>query len=160
VVAKAVSMHPDRHLKLDQDKVCIPADEGHGDRWITVPAVLVREMASLPRLYPRGFDRTPDNLRVFGFADRSSPRKGWAKACKLAGIDLLPFHAAGSHGFAQEMNVRQGIDEKAAGEFGGWSDTSLMRKTKPHAEQTAEKIHEAQMRGLRAAGTGKRKGKP
>jgi hypothetical protein len=28
--------------------------------------------------------------------------KGWAKACKLAGIDLLPFHAAGRHGFGQE----------------------------------------------------------
>jgi hypothetical protein len=49
------------------------------------------------------------------------------------------------------MNVRQGIDEKAAGEFGGWSDTSLMRRTYTHAEQTAEKIHEAQLRGLRAA---------
>jgi len=47
--------------------------------------------------------------------------------------------------------VRQGIDEKAAGEFGGWSDTSLMRRTYTHAEQTAEKIHEAQIRGLRAA---------
>jgi hypothetical protein len=99
--------------------VCIPAAKGHDDRWITVPQELVRELASLPRLYPRGFARTQDNLRVFGFADRSSPRKGWAKACKLAGIDLLPFHAAGRHGFGQEMNVRQGIDEKAAGEFGG-----------------------------------------
>lgn len=128
------------------------------------------ELASLPRLYPRGFDRTADNLRVFGFADRSSPRKGWVKACKLAGGDLLPFHAADRHGFGQEMNVRQGIDEKAAGEFGGWSDTSLMRKTYTHAEQTAEKIHEAQLRSLRAAeeqtkltlfaaGTDKRKGR-
>ena len=45
----------------------------------------------------------------------------------------------------------EGIDEKAAGEFGGWSDTSLMRRTYTHAEQTTEKIHEAQLRGLRAA---------
>jgi hypothetical protein len=59
------------------------------------------------------------------------------------GSERLPFHAAGRHGFGQEMNVRQGIDEKAAGEFGGWSDTSLMRRTYTHAEQTAEKIHEA-----------------
>ncbi len=49
------------------------------------------------------------------------------------------------------MNVRQGIDEKAAGEFGGWSDTILMRRTYTHAEQTADKIHEAQRRGLRVA---------
>ncbi|WP_292931929.1 tyrosine-type recombinase/integrase [Novosphingobium sp. PASSN1] len=150
-ISQAVSMHPDRHLKLDDMLVCIPAAKGHDDRWISVPQELATELASLPRIYPRGFDRTVENMRVFGFADRSSPRKGWARACKLAGIDLLPFHAAGRHGFGQEMNVRQGIDEKAAGEFGGWSDTSLMRRTYTHAEQTAEKIHEAQMRGLRAA---------
>jgi hypothetical protein len=28
---------PDRHLKLDQNMVCIPAAKGHDDRWITVP---------------------------------------------------------------------------------------------------------------------------
>ncbi|WP_028641852.1 tyrosine-type recombinase/integrase [Novosphingobium acidiphilum] len=150
-ISQAIAMHPDRHLKLDENMVCIPAAKGHDDRWIAVPSELVVELASLPRLYPRGFERTAENLRVFGFADRSSPRKGWAKTCKLAGIDLLPFHAAGRHGFGQEMNVRQGIDEKAAGDFGGWSDTSLMRRTYTHAEKTAEKIHEAQLRGLRAA---------
>jgi len=150
-ISQAVAMNPDRHLKLDEMLVCIPAAKGHDDRWITVPQELVTELASLPLIYPRGFDRTAENLRVFGFADRSSPRKGWARACKLAEIDLLPFHAAGRHGFGQEMNVRQGIDEKAAGEFGGWSDTSLMRRTYTHDEQTTEKIHEAQLRGLRAA---------
>ena len=49
------------------------------------------------------------------------------------------------------MNVRQGIDEKAAAEFGGWADTSLMRRTYTHAERTTEKVHEAQLRGLREA---------
>jgi integrase len=77
-ISQAVSMHPDRHLTLEQNMVCIRAAKGNDDRWITVPGELVRELASLPRLYPRGFDRAPDNLRVFGFADRSSPRKGWA----------------------------------------------------------------------------------
>ena len=93
----------------------------------------------------------PKNLRVFGFADRSSPRKGWARACKAAGIDLLPFHAAGRHGFGQEMNVRQRVDEKAAGDFGGWADTTLMRRTYTHAEETSVKVHKAQRKGLRAA---------
>jgi integrase len=100
-ISQAVAMHPDRHLRLDQNMVCIPAAKGHDDLDHGSTG-LVRELASLPRLYPRGFARTQDNLRVFGFADRSSPRKGWAKACKLAGIDLLPFHAAGRHGFGQK----------------------------------------------------------
>jgi integrase len=77
-ISQAVAMHPDRHLRLDQNMVCIPAAKGHDDRWITVPQDL-EELASLPRLYPRGFERIQDNLRVFGFADRSSPRKGWAR---------------------------------------------------------------------------------
>lgn len=150
-ISQAVAMHPKQHLKLEKNLVCIPAAKGHDDRWLTIPAELVTELRSLPRRYPRGYDQKPENLRVFGFADRSSPRKGWAKACELAGIDLLPFHAAGRHGFGQEMNIRQGVDEKAAGEFGGWSDTGLMRRTYTHAEQTAEKVHEAQLRGLRQA---------
>ena len=59
-----------------------------------------------------------------------------------------PIHRGG---FGQEMNVRQGIDEKAAAEFGGWADTSLMRRTYTHAEQTTEKVHAAQLRGPREA---------
>jgi hypothetical protein len=41
------------------------------------------------------------------------------------------------------MNVRQGVDEKAAAEFGGWSDFALMRRTYTHAEDTSEKISRA-----------------
>ena len=150
-ISQAVAMHPGKHLDLQNGRACIPAAKGHDDRWIDIPPELVAELANLPPLYPRGTDRKPQNLRVFGFADRSSPRKGWAKACKAAGIELLPFHAAGRHGFGQEMNVRQGIDEKAAGDFGGWADTSLMRRTYTHAEQTTVKVHRAQRRGLRLA---------
>ncbi|MBA3053611.1 MAG: tyrosine-type recombinase/integrase [Sphingomonadales bacterium] len=150
-ISQAVAMHPGKHLDLQHGRACIPAAKGHDDRWIAIPPELVTELANLPPLYPRGMDRKQDNLRLFGFADRSSPRKGWARACKQAGIELLPFHAAGRHGFGQEMNVRQPVDEKAAGEFGGWSDTALMRRTYTHAEQTSGKIHKAQRRGLKAA---------
>lgn len=150
-IGQAVAMHPGRHLDLQNGRACIPGAKGHGDRWIDIPPELVTELANLPPLYPRGVERKPANLRLFGFADRSSPRKGWATACKAAKIEALPFHAAGRHGFGQEMNVRQAIDEKAAGEFGGWSDTTLMRRTYTHAEKTAQKVHRAQRRGLRLA---------
>ena len=40
-----------------------------------------------------------------------------------------------------EMNVRHPVDEKAAGEFGGWADTALMRRTYTHAEDSGTKIH-------------------
>lgn len=150
-ISQAVAMHPKRHLDLQNGRACIPAAKGHDDRWIDIAPELVAELANLPLLYPRGVTRKPENLRLFGFADRSSPRKGWDAACDRAGIERLPFHAAGRHGFGQEMNVRSPVDEKAAGDFGGWSDTGLMRRTYTHPEQAAEKIHKAQRKGLRIA---------
>jgi len=150
-ISQAIAMHPQKHCKLDQSKICIPGAKGHDDRWLEIPAELVAELRALPQLYPRGADRKPKNLRLFGFADRSSPRKGWAAACTAAKIPNIPFHAAGRHGFGQEMNVRQPIDEKAAGDFGGWSDTGLMKRTYTHAEEVTEKVHDAFYRGLRIA---------
>jgi len=150
-ISQAVAMHPKKHLDLQNGRACIPAAKGHDDRWVDIPPELVVELANLPVLYPRGADRKPANARLFGFADRSSPRKGWASACKAAGIPFIPFHAAGRHGFGQEMNVRQPIDEKAAGEFGGWSDTGLMRRVYTHAEDAAGKVHGAWRAGLKKA---------
>jgi integrase len=150
-ISQAVAMHPHKHLDLANGRICIPAAKGHAERWIDIAPELQNELAALPPLYPRGVLHRPENLRVFGFADRSSPRKGWNQACANAGIERLPFHAAGRHGFGQELNVRQPIDEKAAGQFGGWSDTTLMRRTYTHAEEVSAKVHDAQRRGLRLA---------
>lgn len=150
-ISQAIAMHPAKHLDLQNARICIPGAKGHDDRWLDIPTELVVELANLPVLYPRGEERKPKNARVFGYKDRSSPRKAWASACKAAEIPLIPFHAAGRHGFGQEMNVRQPIDEKAAGAFGGWDDTGLMRRTYTHAEGTAEKVHEAMRAGLRIA---------
>jgi len=150
-ISQACEMHPCHHLDLQNGKVCIPGAKGSPDRWLDIPTELVVELANLPLLYPRGSKRKKENLRVFGWSSRSGPRKGWETACKRAGIEFIPFHSAGRHGFGQEMNVRQGLDEKAAGAFGGWSDTNLMRRTYTHAEGTTGKIHGAFYAGLRAA---------
>lgn len=150
-ISQAIEMHPGHHLDLQNHMVCVPGAKGQPDRWLKIPTELVVELANLPPLWPRGVKRLKRNMRLFGFADRSSPRKGWETACKKAKIEFLPFHAAGRHGFGQEMNVRQAIDEKAAAEFGGWSDTALMRRTYTHAEDTAGKVHDAFYKGLRAA---------
>lgn len=150
-ISQAVAMHPGLHLDLPNARACIPAAKGHAERWVDLPTELVTELANLPLLYPRGVERKPANARLFGFADRSSPRKGWVSACKAAQIECLGFHAAGRHGFGQEMNVRQRIDEKAAGEVGGWADTALMRRTYTHPEQAGDKVKKALRKGLRAA---------
>lgn len=111
-ISQTIAMHPKLHCKLDEGKICIPGAKGHDDRWVDIPDELVKDLRALPVLYPRGAERKDANLRLFGFADRSSPRKGWEKAYEKAGIPYIPFHSAGRHGFGQEMNVRQPIDEK------------------------------------------------
>lgn len=140
-IGQAVAMHPKEHLDLQNGRVCIPGAKGHDDRWIDIPVELVVELANLPVKTPRGWERKRQNLRVFGYASRCGPLKTWKRACEKAGIEYLPPHSAGRHGFGQEFNVRNPVDEKAAGEYGGWSDTGLMKRTYTHSEDAAAKIH-------------------
>lgn len=147
-VGQAVRMHPKHHLDLQNAKVCIPGAKGLPDRWITVPMEIVVELANLPPRTPRGWERTKANLRVFGYASNCGPLKAWRTACKRAGIDYLPPHSSGRHGFGQEHLVRQGVDEKAAGKFGGWADTVLLARTYTHAEDVDDKIHASFRTGL------------
>lgn len=147
-VGQATAMHPEKHLDLQNRRVCIPGAKGHGDRWIEIPMELVVELANLKPKVPRGHDRKSANKRVFGFASKDGPRKGWITACKNAGIAYLPPHSAGRHGFGQEQVVRQAVDEKAAGKFGGWSDTGLLKRTYTHAEDVVTKIHAGFRTGL------------
>ena len=147
-ISQAIAMHPHKHIDKENGRVCIPGAKGHGDRWLKLPDEIMDVLTSLPPRYPRHYARKPENLRLFGYAGRGGPIKLWNKACEAAGIEQIPFHPAGRHGFGQEMNVRQKVDEKAAGKFGGWSDLNLMRSTYTHAEQTEAKINQAQRRGL------------
>lgn len=150
-ISQALSMTPE-HLDLDNNRICIPGAKGMGDRWLDVQDWLVQALRDLPEfLYPRGWEHIPENRRVFGYAERSSPRKAWNKAIEKAGIEFMPFHSAGRHGFGQELNVRHSIDEKAAAAFGGWSDIGLMKRSYTHAEDTSNKVHEAQKAGLARA---------
>lgn len=147
-IGQACRMHPDEHLDLQNGRICIPAAKGYDDRWIAVPVEVVVELANLPPKCPRGWKRSRANKRVFGFASPDGCRSGWRTACKLAKIEHLPPHSAGRHGFGQEYNVRQPTDEKAAGKFGGWRDTALMKRTYTHAEDFEAKIHAGFRTGL------------
>jgi integrase len=139
-VGQSIQMTPKHLSKLDEGKVIIPGAKGHNDREIAIPPELVAELANLTPRVPRGWERKPANKRVFGFASSCGPLKAWRRACKEAGIPYLSPHAAGRHGFGQEHVIRQGTDSKAAGKFGGWSDTVLLARTYTHAEDFEGKI--------------------
>ena len=147
-VGQACQLHPGRHLDLQNHMVAVPGAKGHEDRWLKVPVELVVELANLRPKHPRGWDRKAANLRVFGFASKDGPRKGWMTACKRAGIEYLAPHSAGRHGFGQEMKVRQRVDGPAVAAFGGWSDTSMLDRVYTHAEDATDKIHEGFRTGL------------
>lgn len=150
-ISQAMEMTPE-HVDLDKKLICIPGAKGMGDRWLDMPEWLVDAIKVLPpELYPRGWEHAKENRRLFGYAERSSPRKAWNKAIELAKIEFIPFHSSGRHGFGQEMNVRHPVDEKAASSFGGWADVGLMKRTYTHAEETAAKIHKAQAAGIARA---------
>ncbi|MFV0645374.1 MAG: tyrosine-type recombinase/integrase [Sphingomonadaceae bacterium] len=150
-ISQTLEMHPQRDVNVGEGTISMPGAKGHSSRSLKIPPELMEELCALPLQHPRGWKRTPENLRLFGYAGRSGPRKLWAKACSDAGIRFIPFHAAGRHGFGQEMNVRQGIDANAAAFFGGWADINLMRKAYTHAEDAEEKVNRALRRGQRKA---------
>lgn len=139
-VGQAVSMHPDR-FDLDKGTATIPGAKGHDDRTVQLTEEMVADLRALKPSYPRGWDRKRENLRMFGYADRFSPLKNWRSACKAAGIEYLPPHSAGRHGFGQEMRVRQGVDAKAIEHVGGWSRAGgMVDRTYTHAENADDKI--------------------
>jgi integrase len=145
-VGQSVALHPD-DLELDKARARVAGAKGHDDEWVDLTPELVAELRALKPKRPRGYALNRDNLRVFGFADRCSPLKGWRSACKRAGIPYLPPHSAGRHGFGQEMVVRRGVDAQAAARFGAWSDTSMLSKTYTHPEDVSRKIHRANRTG-------------
>lgn len=145
-VGQSVVLHPD-DLDMDRARARVVGVKGHDDEWVDLTPELVAELRALKPKRPRGWERTKENLRVFGFADRCGPLKGWRTACKRAGIEYLPPHSAGRHGFGQEMVVRRGVDAQAAAKFGAWSDTSMLSKTYTHPEDVSRKIHMANRTG-------------
>jgi len=145
-VGQATEMHP-KHLDLQNAKAIIPAAKGHDDEEFSLPMELVVELANLPAKYPRGHRRVKPNLRVFGFASRCGPLKGWQTACKRAGIEYLPPHSAGRHGFGQEHVVRQKVDKQAVAKVGRWADVRMLDETYTHPEDEGDKIMASYSKG-------------
>lgn len=151
-ISQAIQMTP-KHLDLENSRICIPGAKGIDDRWLTIPDYLVAKLGAIVPRAPRGWKRRPANLRVFGYADRSGPRKEWNAAIKAAKIEPLSFHEAGRHGYGQEMKVRQGVDSEAAKVYGGWSKSSrVFDETYTHAEDAEAKILAANRTGRVQAG--------
>lgn len=148
-IGQAVKMRPDIHLaKLNEGIVLIPGGKNRPSREMSVMPELVAELRQLTARVPRGWNNSPENLRVFGYASKSGYLKSWKRTCELAKIPYLTAHAAGRHGFGQENLVRQGVDAQAVSAAGGWADPTMLHKVYTHSEDADEKIKASLRTGL------------
>lgn len=142
-IGQATELGPCHLSDISKNIVKIPAAKGHAEVELVISPELAKLLAELEPRVPRGWERSKDNLRVFGYASKDGPRKAWNSACSRAGIVRLVPHGAGRHGFATEMFVRQGVDVKTCTEYGRWKDDKLFLETYAHAEDTERKIMQA-----------------
>lgn len=154
-ISQATALTPD-DLDLQNARVMMPAAKGTEAQWVSISMELVVELANLkprrPRKGPHGATR-PREHRVFGYQGKNGVYKTWKKACEKAGIAEIMPHAAGRHGFATEMLVRQRLDTATVAKAGRWSDVALMQRVYMHDEDATDKVQEA-LRTGRVQATG------
>lgn len=139
-VGTALEMDRRTDLNLGAGRARLPPAKGHAAEWIELDREEVVMIANLPLPY-RGAARH----RVFGIGGGRSGAlyRRWKATCERAGIDYLPPHAAGRHGFGTEMIVRQGVDPVSAARQGRWSSPAVMLKTYSHEEDSAARVRDA-----------------
>lgn len=151
-VGQSVAMLRATDMDLSAGRLRVPAAKGHPAEWIDIDPELVAMIANIPRPY-----RKEARERVFGIGSSraGSLRTRWQATCLRAGIEYLPPHSAGRHGFGTEMFVRQAskVDLVSATKEGRWSSPAVPLKTYAHAENSAVKVRDAMMAGKRAART-------
>ena len=133
-IDQAVSLEAD-DLRPDTFEVLVKAQKGHPEGWIAVSPEMMDELVALKPKRPR--NRKTGQLmaaRVFGYGSSTGYNNRWRTICKQAGIQYLPAHAAGRHGFFTELVVRQGVDPVTAAKAGRWSDPNLPMRIYAHAE--------------------------
>lgn len=138
-IGQSVAMTRKDDMNLRAGKVRLPPTKGHDAIWVTLDPEEVVMLANLPLPY-RGEARD----RVFGISGGRSGAlyRRWKATCEAAGIDYLSPHAAGRHGFATEMIVRQKVDAPSAAD-GRWSSPAVMLQTYSHAEGAEETVRAA-----------------
>lgn len=139
-VGQAVALVPG-DLDLGRARVRLGASKGHAEQWVAISSEMVVRLANLPPKRPidsqRGRIFAP---KVFGYATRQGMLKTWRRICARAGIEYLPPHSAGRHGYYTELTVRQGVDPITAAKAGRWSDPSLPDRIYAHSEASDAEI--------------------
>lgn len=153
-ITQSIAMTRSKDMDLENRRVRVHAAKGHPAHWVELDTEEVVMIANLPLPY-RGKARD----RVFGIGGRAGALyRRWQATCKRAGIDYIPPHDEGRHGFGTEMVVRQGVDPVTAA-AGRWSDPSVMLRTYAHPENSEAVVRDAFRAGRTQAVQARAKGK-
>ncbi|PTW62058.1 phage integrase family protein [Breoghania corrubedonensis] len=139
-VSQAIGVKPS-DLDFEKGRIWMPAAKGHPAQWVSLMPEMVETLKKLPAR----------NGRVFGYQQRWGVYKAWKSACARAGIEYLPPHSAGRHGFGTELIVRQGLDPRTVADQGRWSSPHVLLDTYTHSENGTLSVRSAFARGRGAA---------
>lgn len=149
-IGQSTAMRRSTDMDLPGNRLRVPAAKGHPAEWVEILPELVALIANLRR--PR--NRAAWDLVFYtGGGHTSAIYRRWRAACKAAGIDYIPPHAAGRHGFGTEMIVRQGLDPVTTARAGRWASPVVPLNTYSHAEDAAAKVRDALKAGQTDSGT-------
>lgn len=148
-LSQSLAMTRSRDMELQAAKVRVHASKGHPAHWVNLDPEEVAMIANLPVPY-RG--KAKDRVFTISGGRSGALYRRWRETCERAGIDYLPPHSSGRHGYGTEMVVRRRVDLISAAED-KWSDPSVMLKTYSHSTDAASVVREAFMEGLREART-------
>jgi hypothetical protein len=149
-ITQSLEMTRSKDLNLMAGKVRLGMTKGHPAEWIDLDPEEVVMIANLPVPY-RG--QAQDRVFCISGGRSGALYSRWKKTCAAAGIEYLPPHSSGRHGYGTEMVVRQGIDPVSAAREGRWADPSIMLKTYSHSEDAQAKVRDAFQAGKQAART-------
>jgi len=143
-IGQAVKLTPS-DMDFEKMRVFMPEAKGAPAQWVFISPELSAELEALPPKRPRYVKGRTKRYeeRVFGYARGDSVRKKWKRYCREAGIELILPHAAGRHGFATEMLVRQGKDIRTVSDGGRWGDSRLVADTYAHSAHANDEIQDA-----------------
>lgn len=154
-VGQSAAMTRSQDMDLSAGRVRVHASKGHPAHWVELDPEEVVMIANLrPPKFANRKDRAKIADKVFyiGGVKHAGFYKRWRETCDRAGIEYLPPHSSGRHGYGTEMVVRQKVDPISAAE-NLWSNPSVMLQTYSHSDDAASKVREAFRAGKEAART-------
>lgn len=138
-IGQSIAMTRSKDMDLGRSRVRVHGAKGLPAHWVELDPEEVAMIANIPVPY-----RGAASDRVFCISGGRSGAlyRRWRETCERAGIEYLPPHQAGRHGYGTEMIVRRKVDPVTAADK-RWASPAVMLKTYAHPEDSEAIVREA-----------------